>query len=100
MSIFNAPKKIQFDKCPRCDSDWRLISGRKQERDCLKCELSWYMDIGNPYLDMYVGQYGVEWHDDGTCSVWLKEGDGTIKINTALPYDITEEQIKLYLTFQ
>jgi len=101
---------INFDKnyCPRCQRRWTDIYYKYPECECgLRVS---GINVGNSEEDTYitnmtisVGHYFVYWYRRGESMVGTYEKDPRIPMPVIplpfLPYDITEEQIELYLTF-
>lgn len=104
---------MEFEKCPRCGGEWKRIY--EDDPDQLKCvQCSDYEVIYYPYNPnghnvaiMYrIGNKMLGWHHDGTCGYSVLperpsdfDPDKDIVNLPWLPFDITEERLKLLLVF-
>jgi hypothetical protein len=89
---------IDFSKCPNCQTKWNPFP----RTICSQCKLILHEGITLKCVYAYVGNYEIWWRSDGSISVFL---DGKVEneilrsTELTLPYDITLQQLKLYLTF-
>jgi len=93
----------QFHQCPSCNQPWNRESSRPK---CPKCNLSLYESLpASPPVRCvftYVGDYEIWWRSDGSTSFYLNRSaihHTWFSEETIIPFNITNEQLKLYLTF-
>jgi len=100
-----------FPECPNCKGPW---VAEDHYRDCYECQLIWHPTTLLEYVSKTVTQnLHVYWTAAGDCRVDIftryeyeyGKTSGLVGVSSKtvempyLPYDITEEQLKLYMTF-
>jgi len=97
-------KGISFQKCPRCKSDWIFRNPYSSNGICTCGMKTATMSFNSKNNSVYkvdgvildINKYSVYWALNGYCEVLME----TTKIPCGwLSFDVTEEQLKLYLTF-
>ena len=71
---------------------------------CTSCGVVWEGSVMTPHCNnrgyyLMVGEYQVLWKVTGGCRVWSARG-GWVSLPAPLPFDITEDVIKMYLVFR
>lgn len=88
-----------FDNCPRCGGKW--IRARLFDRRCEKNNCILAMDALEGLYEILVlslRTYQIQWYSEYCVVNNLEVQKQFIKMNY-LPYDITEDQLRIYLTF-
>jgi len=97
---------INSDKCPKCLNDWYKFSPINYR--CVECKFITKIDRGDHFrwlrLNIAVDQYIFWYFDNQNCVYSHYRSDAFFlkvrEINLPwLPYDITLEQLQIYLAF-
>ena len=88
---------MKYDLCPRCNSQWKPDpKGSSNVSVCPGCTMTCIFSPNNEmppdYYIIIIG-YLVWWGWDGICSI------DDYDFPTPLPFDITEDMIKMALVF-
>lgn len=96
-------------KCPRCLGVMRYYPGSYLSEDYYECispsKCSMKYEVGmHPSLGKFhliINNIYVQWHSDGTILFKNKNNGWFVvkKFDSLLSFDITEEKLKMYLTF-
>jgi len=87
-----------FDNCPRCGSKW-IRAGfdrRCEKNNCIVATDS--LGILYEILCLRLKNYQIEWYSTHCLVIYLEARKNSIEV-AHLPFDITEDQLQLYLTF-
>lgn len=90
-----------FPQCPRCQNEWRKVTVDAYQ--CYQCGMRYLpINFGKShrydYLTLTPNNIAINWWVNiGDCEVRYK--GKSIDIPFLLPYDISPEQLQLYLTF-
>ena len=99
--------------CPSCNRAWKIVNQDKlKPKICNSCNLkghTWNYHEKIAYISKIFPRFIIYWFNPDYFSVPCRiaprnfEGDtgsfGGIDLNSPLPYNITEDQLSLYLTF-
>ncbi len=109
--------KFSFEDCPRCHHPWGEVKPygyqtMGEQHICVECGLRstrYAGDRENYAISFGSGTYMIKWDIENKTSIILKGGDleEIVSLNSdehpvitpLLPFDITLEKLKLYLTF-
>jgi len=98
---------MTFPICPNCNNEWILLEQNHDHNyyNCPACDLGASstnneIDVVGKRLDPYI----IAWYRNGTSSVAISKikdpyYDNMVTFNHHIPFDITEDQLLLYLTF-
>jgi len=95
------PSSYKHPMCPRCGAEW-VIDEDSHLDDyicadrCGMVVFELYGSRGEGYI-LDIGLYEIHWLIDGSCTIWV--AGPRLVLKEPLSFTITEEQIKLYLTF-
>ena len=80
--------------CVRCHQhDYKVISSGAQ---CKNCGMNHFV---SEVISFTFDNYDLYWRVDGTCALYIRGEKIDAILLPNLPYDITKEQLELYLTF-
>ena len=92
----------QFPRCPRCQGEWFVMA--PTDLRCDQCKMKFSPTIQThvhhtyDYLEIIFNNIAVLWWVNlNECDIWINQTKTNFKY--LLPYDITLEQLQLYLTF-
>lgn len=112
--------KVDFSKCPGCKEDWENKCTRCDHRQdipaCFTCKLKYQPDRGMVFKEFTATSPSVHWNSDKRCWIDTFELESTDSVALILShqfpeyfseripmpwlkYDVTLEQVQLYLTF-
>lgn len=88
-------------ECPRCNGNNFIEDETYDQFTCKHCENVYVYDYRFALFSIEFNGYEVFWYKDNTCAVYAPQKSLNMmsNIDEWLPPDITEEQIKVYLTF-
>ena len=87
-----------LDECPRCGNEW-IFQGfdhRCKSDNCIRATDS--LGISYEILYLRLKNHQIEWYSKHCLVIYLEAGKNSIEV-AHLPFDITEDQLQLYLTF-
>jgi len=91
--------------CPQCRSEWDSKTLSREGYTISPCarECGLFLSPGHNYVS-FIGPYTIYWYpyvenETGECRVWWNRDD-LVYVGANLPFDVSEDMIKLYLTFQ
>ena len=94
---------MTYENCPRCNGEW-IDQGNFNS--CKNCDMNIRIDLSINHKWSFIwlrfnkSMVVYWWLDDNTSDICIDTINGNEFIPAPfLPFDITEEQLKLYLTF-
>jgi len=88
---------MKFDTCPRCGGEWNKDATILNFYKCTMCTMHITIDEGEFSLNIELFGFYIGWSSIGNyCIIYSR--NKPIKLPW-LPFDITEEKLKLYLVF-
>lgn len=90
---------IDFSKCPNCKGDWIWESFTRKRVCSNDCRLFIYSITGE-WVAKKFKNYFIRWDNRGVCYyAGVEDETYPETIIEWLPYDITDEQLNIYLVF-
>lgn len=100
----NSDPPLQFPKCPRCGGEWERIGSNHGKYQLTHpsngCKVNILQQVNGKVTWIkvrLVDPVDIHWNTRGQCMVEI--GASTEMMSCALPFTITQDKLKLYLTF-